>query len=94
MPRKDPERIEESEINKVVVCIMADHGTGRMKVKEIRAELPHYARLSSKDETDSETRHREHLWEQQVRNLNLMKIVLVIFLVKVMSSGLEEEFGR
>jgi hypothetical protein len=59
MSQKDPERIEESEINKVVVCIMADHDTGRMKVGEIRAKLPHYARLSSKDGTTL----------RQVRNL-------------------------
>jgi hypothetical protein len=69
MAHKDPERIEEAEINKVVVCIMSDHATGRMRVGEIRAQLPNYARLSSKDYTDSETRNREHLWEQQVRNL-------------------------
>jgi hypothetical protein len=69
MARRDPERIEEAEINKVAVCVMADHATGKMKVGEIRAELPNYARLSSKDHTDSETRNREHLWEQQVRNL-------------------------
>jgi len=69
MARKDPERIEEAEINKVVLAVLAEHPTGRMTVIAIRAEFPRYARLSAKDHMDSETRAREELWEQQVRNL-------------------------
>ena len=69
MPRRDPERIEEAEINNVVTCILADHPTGRMTVKEIRGKFPEYARLSAGDQTESVTRAREELWEQQVRNL-------------------------
>jgi hypothetical protein len=94
MSQKDPERIEESEINKVVVCIMADHDTGRMKVGEIRAKLPHYARLSSKDGTTLRLGIASIYGNSKFAILNLITIVPAIYLAKVMLSGLEEEFGR
>ena len=68
MPKK-PGRIEESEISRVVIKILAAQPNGRAFVKTIRLALPHYVALSAGDNAGSVTRHPERLWEQQVRNL-------------------------
>jgi len=62
-------RIEETDIARVVLTILADQPNGRATVKTIRGELPNYIYLSSSDKAGSLTRAREELWEQQVRNL-------------------------
>lgn len=68
MPSK-PGRLEEAEVNRVVLEILAGQPNGRATVKTIRAEVPNHVRLTSGDQTDSITRENEELWEQQVRNL-------------------------
>lgn len=62
-------RIEETDIARVVLAILADQPNGRATVKTIRGELPNYVHLSPSDKAGSITRAREELWEQQVRNL-------------------------
>lgn len=69
MGASDPERIEETEIAKVVLAILADQPNGRATVKTIRSLLMRYVHLSEADQAGSLTRAREELWEQQVRNL-------------------------
>lgn len=62
-------RLEESEVNRVVLQILANQPNGRALVRTIRKETPKYIKLTLGDRADSFTRRNEQLWEQQVRNL-------------------------
>jgi len=62
-------RLEETELNSVVLRILASQPNGRAPVRVIRQETPKYIRLTLGDKADSVTRRNEKLWEQQVRNL-------------------------
>lgn len=62
-------RIEEAEIGIAVLHILAAQPNGRATVRRIILEMPNYVRLSAEDQSASETRTGEEIWEQQVRNL-------------------------
>lgn len=62
-------RLEEAEVNRVVLDILANQPLGRAVVRVIRQEVPKYIKLTLGDKAGSVTRKNEQLWEQQVRNL-------------------------
>jgi hypothetical protein len=62
-------RITEDEIAVTVLHILAAQPNGRATVRDLKAEVPNYVRLSSQDQVGSLTRVHEEIWEQQVRNL-------------------------
>ena len=66
-------RVQEPNIGKAVLDILASQPNGRATVATIKKELPKHVTLSSSDQKGSITRTNEELWEQQVRNLRSHK---------------------
>jgi hypothetical protein len=69
MPGKRDDRISETEVGFSVLQILATSPEGTVSVEKLKRELPKYLMLSEADQTPSDTRANEEIWEQQVRNL-------------------------
>ena len=61
-------RIDETEVANAVEAYLYDAG-GTATIAQIRRALPNFVQLSSIDQTPSQTRTGEQIWEQQVRNI-------------------------
>ena len=69
MPNLQDNRVSEAGLGLAVLQILAATSDGTASVEKLKKELPKYVKLSGADQTPSETRLNEEIWEQQVRNL-------------------------
>jgi hypothetical protein len=66
-------RITEAEIADIVEVILAERPNGEATIAELIDEIPNRVILSADDLAPSQTRNREAIWEQQVRNITSHK---------------------
>jgi hypothetical protein len=68
-PSKRDGRISEAEVGFAVLKILANSPGGTASVDLLKNELPNHVELSEVDQSHSDTRPNEQIWEQQIRNL-------------------------
>ena len=62
-------RVSEAEVAKAVIRYLRGRPGHIATILQIKKALPNHLTLSALDRQQSETRPREELWEQQVRNI-------------------------
>jgi hypothetical protein len=62
-------RVSEADVAKAVVRYLEERLENSATNYQIKKALPGYLNLSDADRVQSDTRPREELWEQQVRNI-------------------------
>jgi hypothetical protein len=69
MTGKRDDRITETAVGFAVLKILGKCPEGAVSVEKLKRELPKYLTLSEADQTPSDIRATEEIWEEQVRNL-------------------------
>ena len=62
-------RTTETVISRAVLIILAQSQTGELSIDEIKGLIPDHVQLTPQDMVLSDTRPKEPLWEQIVRNI-------------------------
>ncbi len=62
-------QVTETEIGLAALQIAADRPNGVASMDDLKQGMHTYVQLSVDDQTQSETRPNEEMWEQKVRNL-------------------------